>query len=274
MQTGLGGTFDTVSQQYEALRPGYPDDLYQTLFREVPLSPQSRALEIGIGGGQATEPVLRTGCAVLAVEPGAHFVELCRAKFRDYPSFSVWNATFEEAELPDSSFDLIYSATAFHWVPPGVGYPKVYSLLKPGGVFARFANRPCPCLDNEPLAQALDRAYEAYYYAYYQNRTPKKRHIFSEKEALALVKQAERWGFVGNRFALFHRMRTFSAESYLELLGTYSDHIALPETLRTPFYEAIREAIHAHGGTIHVFDIIDLELSRKPGPSVPGDPTF
>jgi hypothetical protein len=29
---GLGWTFDTVSSAYEKLRPGYVDELYQTLF--------------------------------------------------------------------------------------------------------------------------------------------------------------------------------------------------------------------------------------------------
>ena len=30
---GLEGTFDTVASKYAKFRPGYPDDLYQMLFK-------------------------------------------------------------------------------------------------------------------------------------------------------------------------------------------------------------------------------------------------
>ena len=67
---GLGGTFDSVADAYARLRPGYPEGLYQAIFRCCPLGPESHAVEVGIGGGQATLPILRTGCRVTAVEPG------------------------------------------------------------------------------------------------------------------------------------------------------------------------------------------------------------
>ena len=61
---GLGWTFDTVADTYAKLRPGYVDALYQDIFAYCPLDASSAAVEVGIGGGQATEPVLRTGCSV------------------------------------------------------------------------------------------------------------------------------------------------------------------------------------------------------------------
>jgi len=29
--------------------------------------------------------------------------------------------------------DLVYSASAFHWIPEDIGYSKVYDMLKPEG---------------------------------------------------------------------------------------------------------------------------------------------
>ena len=86
---GLEWTFDTVSETYEKFRPGYVRELYETLFQYHPLDETSCAVEVGIGGGQATLPILQTGCAVTAVEYGANFCELCREKFKDYPKFSA-----------------------------------------------------------------------------------------------------------------------------------------------------------------------------------------
>ena len=74
---------------------------------------------------------------------------------------------------------------------------------------------------------------------------------------------AEKYGFTDIRYALFYRTRTFSAEEYRTLLGTYSDHIAIEETMRNEFFAKIEEAINAHGGTITIYDTIDLQLARK-----------
>ena len=58
---GLEWTFDTVSARYEKFRPGYPDDLYKTLFNYISIDGSSAVVEIGIGGGQATLPFLEKG---------------------------------------------------------------------------------------------------------------------------------------------------------------------------------------------------------------------
>lgn len=50
---------------------------------------------------------------------------------------------------------------------------------------------------------------------------------------------------------------------YVELLGTYSDHIAIEEKIRGEFFAAIEAAINKYGGTFTVYDTIDLQLARK-----------
>ena len=64
---GKEWTFNTVAELYEKIRPGYPDELYNAIFAYVPIDGASHAVEVGIGGGQATLPVLKTGCNVTAV---------------------------------------------------------------------------------------------------------------------------------------------------------------------------------------------------------------
>lgn len=63
-------TFDTVAQTYEKMRPGYPDVLYDDIFKLMSIDSSCNAIEVGIGGGQATLPVLKTGCKITAVEYG------------------------------------------------------------------------------------------------------------------------------------------------------------------------------------------------------------
>ena len=39
-------------------------------------------------------------------------------------------------ELPEGGFDAVFSATAFHWVEPAIGWPKVADVLADGGLLA------------------------------------------------------------------------------------------------------------------------------------------
>ena len=133
LNAGKEWTFNTVADTYEKIRPSYPVELYRTPFDYAPLDASSSAVEIGIGGGQAAPPVLETGCALTAVEYGDKLAQVCREKFSNYPKFSVITGKFEDAALPDGAFDLVYSASAFHWVPEELGYPKVFRVLKSGG---------------------------------------------------------------------------------------------------------------------------------------------
>ena len=100
---GLEWTFDTVASAYEKWRPGYPDELYRMLFAYIPIAQSSHAVEVGIGGGQATLPVLETGCGLTAVECGEQCSKLCEKKFGEYKNFSVITGRFENLSFPHGS---------------------------------------------------------------------------------------------------------------------------------------------------------------------------
>lgn len=259
---GLEWTFDTVAPIYEKLRPGYVDELYQTIFDYIPIHESSNVIEIGIGSGQATLPVLKTGCKFTAVEYGENFSKLCREKFRDYPNFSVITEKFENVELENEAYDLVFSASAFHWIPEEAGYSKVFSILKSGGAFARFANHPYCGKGDPALMEEIEKLYGMYYYDFY-NRKQEFPREYTEEQARLGAMVAEKYGFQDIRYALFYRTRTFSAKEYTTLLGTYSDHIAIEEPIRLEFFSKIEDVIAEHGGKITIYDTIDLQLARK-----------
>ncbi len=257
----LGATFDTKVSLYEKMRPGYLEDLYQAIFDYIKIDENSHVVEVGSGSGQATLPVLQKGCTLTAVEYGENFSELLKEKFREY-KFDVLTGKFEDVELPENTYDLVFSATAFHWVPEEIGYPKVFSILKEGGAFARFANRPCISPDMPELIKEIDAIYDEYYNKHYGLHSG-TRKWFSEDDAKEISLIPEKYGFKDIRYHLFFRERVFTAKEYTQLLGTYSDHIALGEEIRNAFFDKIEEAIDRHGGTITIKDTLDLELARK-----------
>lgn len=255
---GLGWTFDTVADTYAKLRPGYVDALYRDLLEYKVIDESSFAVEIGIGGGQATQPILEVGGSVTAVEPGEQFCRLCREKFAAYPKFSVVTGKFEAVVFPPESCDLVYSASAFHWVPEEIGYRKAYAMLKPGGAFARFANHPYKDKGRPGMHEALQAVYAVYMPG---SLVPSE---YSEEAARSRAEIAAKYGFVDIQHRLYHRTRDFTAAEYIQLLGTYSDHIAIEENTRRRFFGEIKQAINDLGGTITIYDTIDLQLARKP----------
>ena len=184
----LGGTFDTAVSLYEKMRPGYVDELYKAIFDYVSIDENSSVVEVGSGSGQATLPILKTGCSLTAVEYGENFSTLLKDKFKEFSKFKVLTGKFEDVELEKGAYDLIFSATAFHWVPEEIGYPKVYSLLKEGGAFARFANRPRNSKNDPELAEEIDAIYEdladpcqVWFYRYHVSPVPQRKSFHCER---------------------------------------------------------------------------------------------
>lgn len=260
---GLEWTFDTVASQYEKLRPGYADELYRAIFDYIPIHENSNVIEVGTGGGQATLPVLKTGCNLTAVEYGAQFSDLLKEKFKSFPKFSVITGKFEDVGFQENAFDLVFSASAFHWIPEKTGYEKVFSMLKSGGAFARFANHPYRDKGNPELSEEIDRLYDIYYNTFHNKAKHEviKEYTIQQAEERAMI--AEKYGFSDIRYALFHRKRVFSANEYIQLLGTYSDHIVIKKAIREEFFSKIEEAINKRGGAITIYDTMDLALARK-----------
>ncbi|WP_243158968.1 class I SAM-dependent methyltransferase [Clostridium perfringens] len=124
-------TFNEDVMNYEKWRPTYCEELFHDIMEYSKLDRHKKALEIGIGTGQATLPFLKTECDLIAIELGENLAEFSKNKFKDYKNFNILNVPFEDFKCDENTFDLIYSATAFHWIDEKIGYPKALKLLKP-----------------------------------------------------------------------------------------------------------------------------------------------
>lgn len=260
---GLGWTFDTVAEQYDQYRPAYPDELYRDLLAYQPITLESRVLEIGIGTGQATPPILAAGCHVTAVEPGGRLAALTRQKFAN-ARLDVVHAAFEEHDCPDGAFDLVYSASAFHWIEEQMGYRKVFGCLKPGGVFARFASHPYYWIEGqEALWEDIQRCYQQHM-PKPLNKRPKSSQRYDETAAAERSAIAERYGFVDIQTRTYYREFRYTSREYAQRLSIESDKIAMENAARERLLADIAQTVDAHGGHITVRDMIDLNLARKP----------
>ena len=125
---------------YHAARPPYPDWVFDVLRDRCGLAPNAVTFEIGAGTGTATRRLLERGAnPLIAVEPDGRLASFLRSTFPD-EALTVLTATFEEAALPEASFDLGLSATAFHWLAEDLALTKVVKLLRPGAWWAMVWN--------------------------------------------------------------------------------------------------------------------------------------
>jgi len=139
MTETLNMTFDDVADLYDVARPSYPPELVEAV-RSAFQGTQSRTLEIGCGTGQATLPFARQGCRITALEPGQRLAKLAAKNLAAFPLVDIQATSFEDWSVAEGQFDLVMSATAFHWVSPEVRYAKSAQALTEDGWLALFWN--------------------------------------------------------------------------------------------------------------------------------------
>ena len=241
--------FDDVAELYDVTRPGYPAPLFDDLLAPAAVEHGASVLEVGAGSGQATIELARRGLSVLALEPGPRLAERARMRLAGYDKVAVLTTTFEGWPPRSNTFELVVSATAFHWVDQTVAYEKAFECLKPTGWIGLFWNRH---VAGQPSARFYEETQ-----ALYRRWAPALVDSFNlpsleEAKGDARIEESGLFGPVTVR--RYSWQESYDARRYTDLLRTYSDHLALADQDREGLLADIERLIEGSFGNRLVLD--------------------
>jgi ubiquinone/menaquinone biosynthesis C-methylase UbiE len=259
LDINLRKTFNSQAELYNKIRPTYPEVLFDTLIEKVKLQPDSKVLEIGPGTGQATIPMASKGYDITAVELGSDLANLASYNLRNYKNVKIITGAYEDIIIEPSTFDLIYAATAFHWIKPEFKYRKTYDILKKNGHLAIIGTNHVSDDSEDSFFFEAQPIYKKYKPGgkYDENfRLPSNSSLKIEDYDNKLFHLVS--------FQTFPQIIYYTAQEYSQLLDTYSNILALEVEKRIGFLTEIEELINKKfGGKIQKHFAMSLTILRK-----------
>jgi SAM-dependent methyltransferase len=252
----LRRTFGEDAERYDRARPGYPRELFDELAALTRIGPGCRVLEIGCGTGQATVPLAERGCDITAVELSQELAGLTRRKLTGFP-VRVEVAAFEEWPLPADRFDVVFSATAFHWIDPQVRVAKAAEALRPGGALATVATHHVADGDRG-FFDDVQECYERF-----DPETPAGLRL---PRAADVPLDAEELSphFDSPIFRRYEWQQPYTTAEYIDVLLTYSGHRAMEPDAQRALLDCIADLIDTrHDGRITKAYLNELRVATK-----------
>lgn len=243
---------------YDARRPGYPDELVTDVLAYGAATLAAGALDVGAGSGKATVPLARAGVRVTALDPSTDMLgvltERCAQAGVD-GLVTPRRGTFEDLDPADGRFGLVVSAQAFHWTDPATRWPRLVSLLVPGGAAALFWNG----WHLDPQVHDLGAVAAAY-----QEHAPQVVPDLPQPhdDPWPGDELAATDGLTDHEERRYRWSLSMDAQAYGELLSTQSSYAVLPTDVRDRLLAAVTAAV---GPQVQLVGGTRLHLARAGG---------
>ncbi|WP_435092508.1 class I SAM-dependent methyltransferase [Clavibacter michiganensis] len=229
-RSALASSFGAVADQYDRVRPGYPDDAVDWM---LPAGAR-RVVDLGAGTGKLTRLLAGRGLAVTAVEPDAQMRHVLQAAS---PELDVRAGSGEAIPVGDGEEDAVLVAQAWHWMDAGEAAREAARVLRPGGRLGIVWNM----MDGEvEWVRELDAIIEG-----------GRRHGGRAPEPGPFP------GFGPVEHASFAHAQRMTPEDVVDLAGSISRISTLPHDERARVLDDIRTLLAGHPDTAG-HDALDL----------------
>lgn len=239
----LNGTaFEKFADDYGDVRPGYPAEAIDDIIRECALGANSRVLEIGMGTGIATAALLKSGATFVGVEPGKNLLRIAQKKLGDQAQVAFVNQSFEEYQT-DQVFDVVLSATAFHWLSKSDKYQRVTEFLKSGGQLVIMWNSFCR--NGDPVDAEIEAAYQRFLPDIYPAVPDVNGGVLDKANAKVREILDSKLFFLGF-LRTYIQPHVYDSQRYVALLRTYPKIIQAPDQTREDFLREVAGIVERH----------------------------
>jgi 2-polyprenyl-3-methyl-5-hydroxy-6-metoxy-1,4-benzoquinol methylase len=223
--------FDAVANHYADARSGYAAEIIEWMLARAGLTTGARVLEIGCGTGQLTALLASHQLNVTAIDVGPSMIELAGANVAE-ANVRFEATSFEDFAAPAGSFELVASASAIHWVDPGVRWSKSAQLLAPGGWIAVLYNGE---KYDDPVGSGLLQAWIA---------RSKDGGAWTRAPRYTVADAIEASGLFEPALEKTHQCRiSIPAERVLALEQTRGNFLDYEPTIQKSFTDELREII-------------------------------
>jgi SAM-dependent methyltransferase len=267
-QERLKTTFDSAADLYQQARPEYPEQLYDTLIATAGLDAGDRLVEVGCATGKATLPLARRGFQITCIEIGPRLAGAAQRNLAGFPNVTIINSAFETWHPPaDDRFDLVFAATAWHWIDPALRYQRAWELLRPGGHVALWSATHVVPDDGDPFFFEIQGVYDEIGEGLPQDATwPRPGQLPDSRDEI------EQSGLFTDVFVRhFDWEISYNAQEYQRLLDTFSGHIAMEEWQRQRLYVEISRRLQRRpDGRLRRHWAAVLHVARRADPSPGG----
>jgi SAM-dependent methyltransferase len=164
--------------------------------------------------------------------------------------------SFERWEESEQRFDIVASAQAWHWVDAEVGVAKAARVLLKNGLLALWWNMPSS--DRTTGSRLLDGIYETLAPELLDSSVMVRaksdgRHTRRVEESPAFDRPYE---------VEYEWSEEYTADAYVALLATHSDHQAMPPDRRERLLNAVHSEV-ARMGTIEFRYVTECLIARR-----------
>lgn len=250
-------SFNKIAQIYDDVRPAYPKQLFEDIRTNCETHKLTNILEIGTGTGIATKLLLDFNLPITTIEPGKNLLDIAKRNLENEQQVTYIHSTFEEFETT-KKYDLIFSATAFHWLDKENKYKKTNSILQDKGFLVLVWNNFLQY--NSVIYHKINEVYKKLLPVVYEeidvniNSLNKllNREIEISESDLFYISFSQK----------YITDYVYTAESYTHLLNTFPEINKLEELQKNIFLNDIKEIIKKHQ-TIHVPVMSSLYICRK-----------
>lgn len=257
-------TFDRAASSYHRARTRYPPALHDRLRELTGLGPGTAVLELGPATGIATEDLAQRGAKITAVELGAHLAAEARRNLAAFTDVEIVCASFDTWEPTVwGAYDVVLAASSWHWMDPETRYQRAARHLRPGGHLAFWSASHVIPVDGDRFFAEIQEVYDEIGEGHPGGWVPTRPgEITDQRQA---IEAAGCFDVVS--IDQFDWEVRYDADGYIDLLDTFSGHIAMAPWQRARLYGEIRRRLAGrHPPTLrrHYGAVLHIARVRPP----------